>query len=381
MGRDAGLQRGGGAAGRGRGMAARAPALRRRRHALRDRRRLDRRHAERARAAGPRASGGLEVVTKTNTGHGRTCVHGYRLAIARGARWILQIDSDGQCDAAHFPELWRLRADAPARVRGPSRPPGRLVAAAGVAGCSRSGPPRPAASGCVIPNVPYRLMSSTALRQVIDDVPDDVDLVNVYLAVALAARARIRWVDIVFRERLAGRSHRRWWSMIRPGLGGHGASSPGTGAGCAGADVGRRGVGIRGRRRADGLTIDPCALRLAVGLASLVYVALPVGLFLAGWLRLRLGRPPRRDPPAGHSCPGGAGSRATGGAAEGVGRPSPSSALASAVLLVAVVVVAPRSRRLRGPDLGLGQAQRDSRGTWSSSPGRSPTRRAGTTWS
>jgi glycosyltransferase involved in cell wall biosynthesis len=165
-----------------------------------------------------REHGGLEVVTRTNTGHGRACVYGYRLAIARGARWILQIDSDGQCDAAHFPELWRLRADHPLvfgirRVRRDGWWRGLVswLLALGAA----------AASGIWVrdPNVPYRLMSSTALRQVIDDVPDGVDLANVYVAVALAARARIRWVDIVFRERLAGRSHRRWRSMIRPGLG------------------------------------------------------------------------------------------------------------------------------------------------------------------
>ena len=46
----------------------------------------------------------IGVVRKRNTGHGRTCLHGYRLAVTRGARFILQIDSDGQCPAAGFPE-------------------------------------------------------------------------------------------------------------------------------------------------------------------------------------------------------------------------------------------------------------------------------------
>jgi glycosyltransferase involved in cell wall biosynthesis len=160
----------------------------------------------------------LRVVTKANTGHGRTCVHGYRLALAEGARWILQIDSDGQCDPAYFPELWRLRSEhalvfGHRRTRRDGRWRGvvsRLLALGAAA-----------ASGVWVrdPNVPYRLMCGAALRQVIDDVPGEVDLANAYLAVALAARGRIRWVDIVFRERLGGRSHRRWRGMVRPGLG------------------------------------------------------------------------------------------------------------------------------------------------------------------
>ena len=160
----------------------------------------------------------LEVITKTNTGHGRTCLDGYRLAIARGARFILQIDSDGQCAAAGFPEVWRLRTKHPLvfgarRVRQDGwwrLAVSRLLALAVVA-----------ATGVWVrdPNVPYRLMSAAVVREVIDDVPDDVELVNVYMAAVLEARIGIQWVDIVFRERVAGRSHQRWRSMLRRGLG------------------------------------------------------------------------------------------------------------------------------------------------------------------
>ena len=133
-------------------------------------------------------------------------------------RDILQIDSDGQCDPAYFPEFWRLGGQHPLvfgrrRIRhdGTWRRRVSTLLAVGAA----------AATGIWVrdPNVPYRLMTAAALREVIDDVPDDVDLANVYVAVALEARNRIRWVDIVFRKRLAGRSHRRWRSMLRPGLG------------------------------------------------------------------------------------------------------------------------------------------------------------------
>lgn len=160
----------------------------------------------------------IEAVRKANTGHGRTCLHGYRLAIARGARYILQVDSDGQCAAVDFPEFWRLRRAHPlvfgvrrVRLDGWWRRLASRLLALGVA----------AATGVWLrdPNVPYRLMSAAAVREVVHDVPDDVDLVNVYMAVALESREGIRWVDIVFRERVAGRSHHRWRSMLRRGLG------------------------------------------------------------------------------------------------------------------------------------------------------------------
>ena len=44
----------------------------------------------------------LEVVHKNNTGHGQSCIFGYRLALDRGAKWVFQLDSDGQCDPRYF---------------------------------------------------------------------------------------------------------------------------------------------------------------------------------------------------------------------------------------------------------------------------------------
>src|SRR5262249_50681905 len=55
----------------------------------------------------------LRVVDKSNSGHGQTCVHGYRLAEAEGAQWILQIDSDGQCDPEFFSRFWEARKHHP----------------------------------------------------------------------------------------------------------------------------------------------------------------------------------------------------------------------------------------------------------------------------
>src|SRR5262249_53519537 len=37
----------------------------------------------------------LQVIRQRNQGHGPTCTNGYHRALASGAKWILQIDSDG----------------------------------------------------------------------------------------------------------------------------------------------------------------------------------------------------------------------------------------------------------------------------------------------
>lgn len=52
----------------------------------------------------------LRVINKANSGHGASCREGYELALAEGAPWIFQIDSDGQCDPAFFRTFFENRA-------------------------------------------------------------------------------------------------------------------------------------------------------------------------------------------------------------------------------------------------------------------------------
>jgi dolichol-phosphate mannosyltransferase len=52
------------------------------------------------------------VLDKPNSGHGRSCRAGYEAALLGQAPWILQIDSDGQCDPAFFHDLWTKRNQA-----------------------------------------------------------------------------------------------------------------------------------------------------------------------------------------------------------------------------------------------------------------------------
>lgn len=150
----------------------------------------------------------LSVLHQANAGHGAACVAGYRKALASGAPWILQLDSDGQCDPRHFAELWaaregvdavlawrRRREDGAARVLVSLglRLVARLVT--GVSACDA--------------NVPYRLMRRDALEDALRALPADFELANVALALLLVRRCDVRWRAIVFRARCGGESNLR----------------------------------------------------------------------------------------------------------------------------------------------------------------------------
>lgn len=146
----------------------------------------------------------LEIINRPNRGHGQSCLEGYRTACARGIPWVMQIDSDGQCDPQYFFRLWRLREKAEViygyrfrRDDGWRRGLASVVLKAVLLVVARA--------YCIDANVPYRLMSTRRLREVLACIPDEFFLANVALAVLLR---RARWkeavVPIRFRERYGG---------------------------------------------------------------------------------------------------------------------------------------------------------------------------------
>ena len=164
-------------------------------------------------AAEPR----LRVVRQVNQGHGAACRRGYELATApeSDAAWVLQIDSDGQCDPADFAAFWAGRQAHPVQLGRRRREDGRLRAVVSrLLALSVS-----ALAGRRVrdPNVPFRLIERRALARALERLPpaSEVALLNAALAVVLAETARPRWLPIRFRPRHAGRSHYRPGRMAR----------------------------------------------------------------------------------------------------------------------------------------------------------------------
>jgi dolichol-phosphate mannosyltransferase len=158
----------------------------------------------------------IETFSHTNRGHGQTCVAGYRIAIASHARWILQIDSDGQCDPQYFAEFWKARAQHPL-IFGyrQKRDDGFL----------RFLISRVVALVCWLglgvwvkdPNVPYRLMDANKVQSCLDQIPSDFYLANILLSLLLRKQNKIDWIPIRFRDRFGGSPSVKFRSFAQHG--------------------------------------------------------------------------------------------------------------------------------------------------------------------
>jgi dolichol-phosphate mannosyltransferase len=159
----------------------------------------------------------IKIFNKPNTGHGRSCIYGYQEALKSGADWVLQIDSDGQCDAKYFPRFWTgrknhnvlmgfryYRKDGWLRLL-VSRIVTVVVFVAG---------------GVWVwdPNVPYRLVAAGALQRTLQPNPNDFDLSNVLISARLRRNNKIKWIPIVFRQRYGGSSSVKTSLPIKQGL-------------------------------------------------------------------------------------------------------------------------------------------------------------------
>jgi glycosyltransferase involved in cell wall biosynthesis len=162
---------------------------------------------------------GLEVINKPNSGHGRTCIMGYGEAIGRGARWIFQIDSDGQCDPKYFESVWAKRAEY-AAVYGK-----RIDRDDGLARKVISFFCRLAthiATGVPVrdPNVPYRLMRADILKPAIAEFPPEFGLSNILVSVVVqkGLGPKMGFVPIGFRDRTGGEPSVKWMKFVTEGL-------------------------------------------------------------------------------------------------------------------------------------------------------------------
>jgi len=131
----------------------------------------------------------LIVVHQANGGHGSAVMNGYRRALELSPGFVFQVDSDGEMPAAVFPSIWAMRD--------------RADVVLGWRSGRRTDPLRMVMSkihrfllwamfGVKVrdPNIPFRLMRSSRLRQLLEAVPQGVFAPNVNLAL-LAAKAGV----------------------------------------------------------------------------------------------------------------------------------------------------------------------------------------------
>lgn len=160
----------------------------------------------------------LKIINKENSGHGQTCVFGYKLAIENGADWIFQIDSDGQCDVSFLIKFLEGANLKTLNIFGnrKTREDGinRVIISKFVSIFTL------VATGYWIKdgNVPYRLMNSGELTKIIDKIPKDFHLANVLLTVLLKKESEIQWIPIHFKKRFAGNPSVKSFSFLKHGI-------------------------------------------------------------------------------------------------------------------------------------------------------------------
>ncbi|HEU5078195.1 MAG TPA: glycosyltransferase family 2 protein [Opitutaceae bacterium] len=155
----------------------------------------------------------LKVHSQVNKGHGQSCLVGYTLAFQSGAQYVFQIDSDGQCDPAGFPELWSKRNEAAAiygrRIRrddGVARKVITVTLRAFLKVLCRT--------KLNDANVPFRIYRAELAASTAEKIPKTFDLANIAVALLMEPLGFIE-VPIRFRDRLGGHPSVKWWGFAR----------------------------------------------------------------------------------------------------------------------------------------------------------------------
>ena len=122
----------------------------------------------------------IEVINKTNSGHGPTILQGYHHA-CEIAHWVFQCDSDGEMQPNSFPLLWKERNNFDAlfgyrhnRIQPKSR---RFISA-----ISRGIIHLFFGNAVYDVNTPYRLLRTDVLKNIIATIPSNTFAPNILVS-------------------------------------------------------------------------------------------------------------------------------------------------------------------------------------------------------
>lgn len=148
----------------------------------------------------------LEVLSDTGKQHGPKVIALYNYAIAKGADFIFQTDSDGQTDPDEFEMFWKLRDQydvilGDRKVRGDGQ--ARAFVEHVVCFLLRI------FFGVKVSdaNAPYRLMKTDIVKKYIDKLPEDYNLPNIMLTTYfLYYHEKVKSKRITFKPRRKGKN-------------------------------------------------------------------------------------------------------------------------------------------------------------------------------
>lgn len=145
-------------------------------------------------------------IDKANQGHGATVLKGYAYALASGADYVFQTDSDGQTLAEEFWKLWRHRKEKGLHI---GYRKGRQDGAARIFVTRVLRLVLFFTFGVWVKdaNTPFRLMEATELRHVLSYIPKNFYLSNVVMTVIYEKHHMgVHYYPITFRPRQGGKN-------------------------------------------------------------------------------------------------------------------------------------------------------------------------------
>jgi len=154
----------------------------------------------------------VRITNKPNSGHGPTILTGYAQAV-RLAPWVFQCDSDDELRAEDFPKLWdvRERYDALFGIRTDRQ---QSWDRRFVSECSRAMVRLLFGGGVKDVNVPFRLIRSVLLAEIIQKIPAASFAPNVIIAGAMARRpVRVANIPIPHHPRSTGQASVSNWKL------------------------------------------------------------------------------------------------------------------------------------------------------------------------
>lgn len=154
----------------------------------------------------------VQIINKSNSGHGPTILFGYRLAV-KDAEWVFQCDSDNEMDPCHFKTLWERRDQFDALFgfrAGRKQNFGRKI----ITLISRLAVRLFFGAGVRDVNTPYRLIRSELLEKIIKRIPDNTFAPNIIISGCIArSGARIFQIPVPHQSRKTGQVSIVKWKL------------------------------------------------------------------------------------------------------------------------------------------------------------------------
>ncbi len=154
----------------------------------------------------------VEVINKTNSGHGPTILRGYHQAVD-SAEWVFQCDSDDEMKPDSFAALWekRNRFDALFGVRKERR---QNISRKFISFCSRFTVNLLFGKSIADVNTPYRLLRANYLKVIINQIPAETFAPNIIISGAFTrAGLRVYEHEVPHENRKTGQASIVKWNL------------------------------------------------------------------------------------------------------------------------------------------------------------------------